>query len=152
MNHGIFSFSFTASRRRAALLLITLGAACMGTTMAQDKPTELRVLTHSSFALPKPLLAQFEKDAGVKLRITKAGHAKGCVVGFDLAHAVGNVPLKLHEWGVDFAAWCSYKYMNAGPGNVSGYFIHEKHHHANLPRLAGWWHPGSDRLADGLWL
>ena len=75
MNHGIFSFSFTASRRRAAIVLFSLGAACAGTTMAQDKPVELRVLTHSSFALPKPLLAQFEKEAGVKLRITKAGDA-----------------------------------------------------------------------------
>ena len=75
MNHGIFSFSFTASRRRAAIVLFSLGVACVGTTMAQDKPTELRVLTHSSFALPKPLLAQFEKEAGVKLRISKAGDA-----------------------------------------------------------------------------
>ena len=60
-------------------------------------------------------------------------------IGFDLAHAIGNVPLHLHDWGVDFATWCSYKYLNGGPGAVSGVFVHEKHHAANLPRLAGWW-------------
>lgn len=60
-------------------------------------------------------------------------------VGFDLAHAIGNVPLYLHDWDVDFAFWCSYKYLNSGPGGVSGIFIHQKHHDRVLPRLAGWW-------------
>lgn len=65
-------------------------------------------------------------------------------VGFDLAHAIGNIPLRLHDWGVDFTTWCSYKYLNGGPGAVSGVFVHEKHHEKNrvgapLPRLAGWW-------------
>ncbi|GAB3496904.1 kynureninase [Spirosoma knui] len=60
-------------------------------------------------------------------------------IGFDLAHAIGNVPLRLHDWGVDFATWCSYKYLNSGPGAVSGVFVHQKHHDQNLPRLAGWW-------------
>ncbi|WP_461070046.1 kynureninase [Spirosoma horti] len=65
---------------------------------------------------------------------------KYCVpIGFDLAHAIGNIPLRLHDWGVDFATWCSYKYLNGGPGAVSGVFVHEKHHDQNLPRLAGWW-------------
>ncbi|MVM37682.1 kynureninase [Spirosoma sp. HMF3257] len=65
---------------------------------------------------------------------------KHCIpIGFDLAHAIGNVPLRLHEWGIDFATWCSYKYLNGGPGAVSGVFVHEKHHQGNLPRLAGWW-------------
>jgi kynureninase len=75
--------------------------------------------------------------------ITAAGHAAGCRVGWDLAHAVGNIPLRLHDWGVDFAVWCSYKYLNAGPGAVAGCFVHSRHlTDATLPRLAGWW--GSD--------
>lgn len=73
-------------------------------------------------------------------RITAAGKAAGCVVGWDLAHAAGNVPLRLHDWGVDFAAWCSYKYLNAGPGAVAGAFVHELHGRAfDLRRFAGWW-------------
>jgi kynureninase len=72
--------------------------------------------------------------------ITAAGQAAGAFVGWDLAHAAGNVPLELHEWGVDFAAWCSYKYLNAGPGAVAGAFVHERHHNdAGLPRFEGWW-------------
>ncbi|XP_074071185.1 kynureninase isoform X2 [Macrotis lagotis] len=70
--------------------------------------------------------------------ITKAGQAKGCFVGFDLAHAVGNVELHLHDWEVDFACWCSYKYLNAGAGALAGAFIHEKHAHTMKPALIGW--------------
>lgn len=77
--------------------------------------------------------------------ITDAGHKVGANVGFDLAHAAGNIKLDLHEWNVDFAAWCSYKYMNSGPGNASGCFVHEKHHHSNLPRFAGWWGHNKER-------
>lgn len=72
--------------------------------------------------------------------ITKAAKAQGAFVGWDLAHAVGNVGLNLHDWGVDFAAWCSYKYMNSGPGNASGIFVHEKYLNNNeIPRFEGWW-------------
>jgi kynureninase len=72
--------------------------------------------------------------------ITRAAHAAGAICGFDLAHAAGNIPLQLHNWGVDFACWCSYKYLNSGPGGVSGVFIHEKHiANPALPRFAGWW-------------
>lgn len=72
--------------------------------------------------------------------ITKAAHAAGAYCGFDLAHAAGNIELKLHDWNADFACWCSYKYLNSGPGGVSGVFIHQKHiANKELPRFAGWW-------------
>ena len=72
--------------------------------------------------------------------LTAAGQKQGCVVGIDLAHAAGNAVLSLHDWNVDFAAWCSYKYLNSGPGAVAGAFIHERHaRNQELPRLAGWW-------------
>jgi kynureninase len=72
--------------------------------------------------------------------IAKAAQATGAKVGFDLAHAAGNVPLQLHDWNVDFAAWCSYKYMNSGPGAVGGAYIHERYHKdASIQRFAGWW-------------
>ncbi|HMG97839.1 MAG TPA: kynureninase, partial [Gaiellales bacterium] len=72
--------------------------------------------------------------------VTAAGHDIGAVVGWDLAHAAGNVPLDLHAWDVDWAAWCHYKYVNAGPGGPAGAFVHERHgSDASLPRLAGWW-------------
>lgn len=76
--------------------------------------------------------------------ITKAAHETGAFAGFDLAHAVGNLPLSLHDWEVDFATWCSYKYVNSGPGGISGIFIHEKHSSdPHFPKLTGWW--GHDR-------
>src|SRR5690606_8628602 len=72
--------------------------------------------------------------------ITEAAHAVGALCGFDLAHAVGNVPLQLHDWDVDFACWCSYKYLNSGPGGVGGVYVHERHgNNPETPRLAGWW-------------
>lgn len=82
-------------------------------------------------------------------KITHAGKSAGAKVGFDLAHAAGNVPLHLHDWGVDFAAWCSYKYLNSGPGNVAGIFVHEMHgERPQLKRFAGWWgHDESTRFS-----
>jgi len=78
--------------------------------------------------------------------ITEAGHKIGAMVGFDLAHAAGNVKLELHDWNIDFAAWCSYKYMNSGPGNASGCFVHEKHHdNKDLSRFGGWWGHNKER-------
>ena len=72
--------------------------------------------------------------------ITRAAHEVGALAGFDLAHGAGNIELQLHDWEVDFAAWCSYKYLNSGPGSISGVFIHEKHAtNPDLPRFAGWW-------------
>ena len=72
--------------------------------------------------------------------LTAAGQEHGCIVGIDLAHAVGNAALSLHDWNVDFAAWCSYKYLNSGPGAVAGAFVHERHaRNRELPRFAGWW-------------
>lgn len=80
--------------------------------------------------------------------ITKKAHEVGAVAGFDLAHAAGNIDLQLHQWQVDFAAWCSYKYLNSGPGSVGGVFVHENHaYNKELPRFAGWWgHNESERF------
>jgi len=81
-------------------------------------------------------------------KLTAAAHAVGATAGFDLAHAAGNVPLALHDWGVDFAAWCTYKYLNSSPGNVGAIFVHERHGRSfDLPRFGGWWgHDKSTRF------
>ncbi len=79
-------------------------------------------------------------------RLTQAAHAVGAIAGFDLAHGAGNIPLELNAWDVDFAAWCSYKYLNSGPGNVGGVFVHERHGQSfDLPRFGGWW--GHDKVS-----
>ncbi|MGB9430044.1 MAG: kynureninase [Gammaproteobacteria bacterium] len=78
-------------------------------------------------------------------RLTRTTHKAGAVAGFDLAHATGNIPLQLHDWGVDFAVWCNYKYMNGGPGAVAGCFVHQRHlGQRDLPRFTGWW--GHDKV------
>lgn len=82
--------------------------------------------------------------------ITELAHARGCIVGFDLAHAVGNVPVDLHDSGCDFAVWCHYKYVNSGPGAVAGCFVHERHARSERPRFAGWWgHDQATRFRMG---
>jgi len=83
-------------------------------------------------------------------KITELGHAHGCKVGFDLAHAAGNLALNLHDDGPDFAVWCSYKYLNSGPGSLAGCFVHERHHDVDLNRFAGWWgHDKATRFLMG---
>ncbi|MEK6688296.1 MAG: kynureninase [Gemmatimonadota bacterium] len=84
-------------------------------------------------------------------RIAEAARRQGCKVGYDLAHAAGNVPLALHDWDVDFAVWCTYKYLNAGPGSIAGAFIHRRHgSDSSIPRLTGWWgQTMADRFAMG---
>lgn len=82
--------------------------------------------------------------------IARLGHAAGAVVGFDLAHAVGNLPLRLHDSDADFAVWCHYKYMNSGPGAVAGCFVHARHARTDRPRFAGWWgHDQATRFRMG---
>ena len=82
--------------------------------------------------------------------VVEAGHAQGCRVGFDLAHGAGNLDCQLHATGADFAVWCNYKYLNAGPGGLGGAFVHERHHQADLPRFAGWWgHDKATRFQMG---
>ncbi len=94
---------------------------------------------------------QYRTGQAFDLReIVRLAHAKGCVVGFDLAHGAGNLPLALHDSGADFAAWCSYKYLNAGPGAVAGCFVHARHAHTDRPRFAGWWgHDPATRFRMG---
>lgn len=102
----------------------------------------LKVLEEEGDSIAVVMLSAVQYYTGQKFdmaAITAAGHRKGCYVGYDCAHAAGNVVLKLHEWDVDFACWCSYKYINSGAGGLAGAFIHEKHKHTIKPALMGWW-------------
>lgn len=122
---------------KTALLVPNAGAAVVSTEAIE------RLLDSEGQSIALVLMGGVNYYSGQAFdmaRITNAGHAKGCVVGFDLAHAAGNLLLELHNWDVDFAAWCSYKYINAGPGGIAGCYIHERHHRETaLPRFAGWW-------------
>ncbi len=113
-----------------------------GEDLLRDEDLE-RLLAEQGRSIALVLLPGVQYYTGQWLdigRLTAAAHAAGCVAGWDLAHAAGNVPLHLHEHDVDFAVWCSYKYLNAGPGAVAGCFVHERHgRDLDLPRLAGWW-------------
>lgn len=94
---------------------------------------------------------QYRTGQAFDLReVVRLAHARGCVVGFDLAHGAGNLPLALHDSGADFAAWCSYKYLNSGPGAVAGCFVHARHARTDRPRFAGWWgHDQATRFRMG---
>lgn len=116
-----------------------------------DVEALLRMEGDSIALLLLPGVQYYSGQAFDLARLVRAGHAVGCIVGFDLAHAVGNLPLKLHDSGADFAVWCNYKYMNAGPGAVAGCFVHERHaRDFERPRLAGWWgHDKASRFRMG---
>ena len=102
-----------------------------------------RVLESDGASIALVLLPGVQYYSGLAFdieAITRLAHAKGCVAGFDLAHGAGNLILRLHDWNVDFAVWCTYKYLNSGPGSVGACFVHERHGmRRDLPRLAGWW-------------
>lgn len=114
--------------------------------LVRARPEDVaRVLERDGGSIALVLLPGVQYYSGLAFDIegiTRLAHAKGCVVGFDLAHAAGNLVLRLHDWNVDFAVWCTYKYLNSGPGSVGACFVHERHGFGSsrdLPRLAGWW-------------
>ncbi len=113
-----------------------------GEDLLREEDVEGLIAEHAA-RLALVLLPGVQYYTGQRLdiaRLTHAAHAAGAIAGWDLAHAMGNVPLALHDDGADFAVWCSYKYLNAGPGAVAGAFVHERHAtDRSLPRLAGWW-------------
>lgn len=113
-----------------------------GETVLRTEDIE-RTIAENADSIALILLGGVNYYTGQKFdfqKITAAGQKAGAIVGFDLAHAAGNVELKLHEWNADFAAWCSYKYLNSGPGAIAGAFVHERHAESfDLPRFAGWW-------------
>ncbi|KAI7869570.1 kynureninase [Spinellus fusiger] len=123
-----------------AVGLVTIGARPGETSIRTEdiidliqKDKEIALVVLSGVQYYTGQLFEIEK-------ITAAAHKEGCIIGWDLAHAVGNAPLRLHDWDVDFACWCSYKYLNSGPGGIAGLFVHEKYaNDTSLPRLAGWW-------------
>ena len=136
----------------SAVVRIGPPAGAARPTIAADEIADL--LSREGSAVAVVLLPGVQYYTGQAFdveAITRLAHERGCVAGFDLAHAVGNVPLALHAWDVDFAVWCNYKYVNGGPGSVGGCFVHERHgSNAALPRLAGWWgHDKATRFRMG---
>jgi len=123
--------------------LVRLQPDSRGGKTTIDAAEVARVLEREGDSIALVLLPGVQYYTGQAFEIeaiTKLAHAKGCVVGFDLAHAAGNLVLRLHDWNVDFAVWCTYKYLNSGPGSVGGCFVHERHASPqDRPRLAGWW-------------
>lgn len=133
-----------------ALLLLKPRA---GETLIRDEDV-LDVLEREGESIALVMLPGVQYYSGQVFNmaeITRLGQRKGCVVGFDLAHAAGNISLALHDWGADFAVWCTYKYLNSGPGSVAGCFVHERHaDNDELPRFGGWWgHDKSTRFEMG---
>ena len=126
-----------------AAALVRLQPDARGGKTTIDTADVARVLEREGDSIALVLLPGVQYYTGQAFEIeaiTKLAHAKGCVVGFDLAHAAGNLVLRLHDWNVDFAVWCTYKYLNSGPGSVGGCFVHERHASPqDRPRLAGWW-------------
>ncbi|MDB5272686.1 MAG: kynureninase [Chitinophagaceae bacterium] len=118
-------------------------ATCLCVVESLDSKSIVKAIDKLGDRLALVLLGGVNYYSGTFLdikKITKAAHHVGALAGFDLAHAIGNVPLKLHAWKVDFAVWCTYKYLNSGPGAAGGLFIHEDHaKDTTLPRMAGWW-------------
>ena len=128
-------------------------APCAGCTSVDTETVE-DIITAESAQLALVLLPGVQYYNGQYFdmaRLTRAAHSVGAVAGFDLAHAAGNLPLHLHDWDVDFAVWCSYKYLNAGPGAVAGCFVHQHHgRDFERPRFAGWWgHDQASRFRMG---
>lgn len=116
---------------------------------AEDVVTLIERAADSLALVLLPAVQYFTGQAFEIEEITQAAHRAGAVAGWDLAHAAGNLDMSLHDWNVDFAVWCSYKYLNSGPGSVGGAFVHERHSESfDLPRLAGWWgHDERSRFA-----
>ncbi len=123
------------------------GEQCLRT---EDICAQLDALGDTLATVMLPGVQYYTGEVYDMATIVETAHRCGATVGFDLAHAVGNVPLALHEWNADYAVWCTYKYLNSGPGAVAGAFVHERHAHSDLPRLAGWWgHDAASRFKMG---
>jgi kynureninase len=110
-----------------------------GTSMSRELARVLDTAGHQVALIMLPGVQYLTGEVADMAAICRLAATHGCRVGFDLAHAIGNVPLQLHRWGADFAVWCSYKYLNGGPGAVGGAFVNERWANAALPRFAGWW-------------